>query len=153
MKAKILAVAAATVILGGCGASLPNVTGSLFSGSTQPVAAPVAQNDSVARAMQVGGTAARAQKCGFNFDANKLRMQFLAAEGATAPADVAKTTQIYDSAYRGVAKALSSRGEDYCSQAKSTVLKNALTRHMSGDYTPDGSGAGEGGETSAGLLQ
>ena len=153
MEIKILAVAAATVILSGCGASLPATTGSLFGGTTQPAAAPVAQNDNVARAMQVGGTAARAQKCGFNFDANKLRMQFLAAEGATAPSDVAKTTQIYDSAYRGVAKALSSRSEDYCSQAKATVLKNALARHMAGDYAPDNSGAGEGAQTSAGLLQ
>ena len=153
MKTKILAIAGTAAFLSGCGASLPNVTGSLFGGTTQPAAAPVVQNDNVARAMQVGGTAARAQKCGFNFDASKLRMQFLAAEGASAPADVAKTTQVYDSAYRGVAKALSSRGEDYCSQAKSTVLKNALARHMSGDYTPDGSGAGESAEVSGGLFQ
>ena len=153
MKSKILTVAGAAVFLGGCGASLPNTTGALFGGSTQPAAAKVTQNDNVARAMQVGGTAARAQKCGFNFDANKLRMQFLASEGAAAPADITKTGQVYDAAYRGVAKALSTRSEDYCSQAKTTVVKNALARHMAGDYAPDNSGAGEGGETSAGLFQ
>ncbi len=153
MKANILTVAFAAAFLGGCGASLPNMTGSLFGGTTQPAAAKIPQNDNVARAMQVGGTAARAQKCGFNFDADKLRMQFLAAEGATAPADNTKTGQVYDSAYRGVAKALSTRSEDYCSQAKTTVIKNALARHMTGDYAPDNSGAGDGGETSAGLFQ
>ena len=153
MKAKVLAVALTAALLGGCGASLPNTTGSLFGGNTPQAAPAVAQNDNVARAMQVGGTAARAQKCGFNFDTNKLRMQFLAAEGATAPGDIAKTTQIYDSAYRGVAKALSARSEDYCSQVKSTAIKNALARHMSGDYTADAaSSGGEGAETSAGLF-
>ena len=134
---KHFAALALAFAAGGCGATLPGMsTGSLFGGDA-PKAAPVIQNDASARALQVGGLVARAQKCGFNFDAAKLRTQFLATESAQSPADAAKTAQIYDTAERGVARALAGKGEEYCSQAKSNIIKAALNRHMAGDYTPD----------------
>ena len=97
--------------------------------------------------MQVGSTAARAQKCGFNFDPVKLRMQFIAAETATSPAEAPKVTQIYDTAFRGITRAVASKNEDYCSGPKVTAIKSALNRHMTGDFTPDppASVADEGG--------
>ncbi|MBX9684361.1 MAG: hypothetical protein K2X41_11285 [Hyphomicrobium sp.] len=135
-------IALASTMSAGCGASLPGLsTGSLFGGSAASTAAPAApqiQNDPVSRALQVGATAAKAQKCGFNFDANKLRTQFLANESAALPnaADVAKINQSYDASYRGTAKAIAGEGEDYCSTQKTQVIKTALTRHLAGDYTP-----------------
>lgn len=129
-------------MLAGCGASLPSLTtGSLFGGSAASTAAPAApqiQNDPISRALQVGATAAKAQKCGFNFAATKLRTQFLANESAALPnaADVAKINQSYDASYRGTAKAIAGEGEDYCSTQKTQVIKTALTRHLAGDYTP-----------------
>lgn len=128
-------------LLGGCGASLPSLsTGSLFGGDA-PKAAAVAQNDITSRAIQAGGTVARAQKCGFNIDGAKLREQFIAAETAASPADAAKASQLYDTAYRGVSRALSAKGEEYCSNAKTTVIKAALTRQLAGDFTPDAAAA------------
>jgi hypothetical protein len=128
--------------LSGCGASLPNLTtGSLFGASAagQPAAAaPQVTNDPTSRAVQVGTTAARAQKCGFNFDSVKLRTQFLAAESATLtnPADAAKLNQVYDIAFNGISKAVASKDEDYCTDNKTRTIKEALNRHLAGDYTP-----------------
>lgn len=125
--------------LGGC-SSNPLTTGSLFGGSNAaaPVAAPQVQNDPVSRAMQVGTTAARAQKCGFYFDPVKLRTQFLAAESAQSPdtATLDKVAQVYDTSYRGLSRAVSGQGEGYCSGGKVAQIKDALTRHLAGDYTP-----------------
>lgn len=123
-----------------CGASLPGMTtGSLFGGgSATPAAPPQPANDPTSRALQVGTTAARAAKCGFNFDANKLRTQFLASESAamTNPADAGKLGKIYDTGYNGISKAVASKSEDYCSALKTARIKEALNRHLAGDYTP-----------------
>lgn len=138
----VAGMALAVTSLAGCGASLPGIsTGSLFGASTAATAAPTAPviaNDPTSRAVQVGRTAARAQKCGFNFDQTKLRTQFLASESAslTTAADSDKLAQSFDASYRGVAKAISAQGEDYCTAQKSQAIKTALTRHLAGDYTP-----------------
>lgn len=123
--------------LGGCGASLGSITtGSLFGKKAEAAAAPQPQNDSVARAIQVGTTSARAVKCGFNFDPAKLKTNFLAAETAASPADVAKFSEVYDVSFRGVSKAVASQGDEYCSDTKTIKIKEALNRHLAGDYTP-----------------
>lgn len=123
--------------LAGCGASIPNLTtGALFGGEAAKPAAPQITNDPTSRAMQVGTTSARALKCGFNFDPVKLRTQFLAAETATAPADAEKLGQMYDVGFRGISKAISAQSEDYCSKQKTLKIKEALNRHLAGDYTP-----------------
>lgn len=125
----------ATVSLGGCGASLPSLsTGSLFGGKA--AAKPVIQNDPTSRAMEVGSTSARAIKCGYNFDPAKLKSQFLAAEAAANPDDTAKIAQVYDLTFNGISKALATKGADYCSKAKTDKIKEALNRHLAGDYTP-----------------
>lgn len=123
--------------LAGCGASLPGMsTGALIGGAKTP-AAPA--NDPTSRAVQVGTTAARAQKCGFNFDPVKLRTQFLASEtmASANPADADKLGQVYDVAYRGVSKAVSEEGDSYCSKNKTEKIKTALNRHLIGDYSPE----------------
>lgn len=131
----IAAILSATLGLAGCGASLPNTTGSLFGGA--PAAPPAPANDPTSRALQVGSTAARAEKCGFNFDPVKLRTQFIAAETAANPADAGKISQVYDTAYRGVARGVAEQGEAYCSDQKTVKIKSALARHLAGDYAPD----------------
>ena len=159
--AKIFFVALATASLGGCGASLPKLTtGSLF-GSKTAVAAVDRDNDPVARTMDVAATSARAIKCGYNFDPAKLKTQFLATQTAADPANAEKLTQIYDTAFNGVSKAIAEKGSDYCSAEKTERIKTALNRHLAGDYTPsppekveqDGlfSGWGSGGTSSEGV--
>lgn len=116
--------------LSGCGASLPGLSTSALTKTPQDYNTPTN------RALQVAGTSARAQKCGYNFDPVKLRTQFLAAESATDPANVDQLGRIYDTAYSGVTKAIAGQGENYCSQDKVASIKGALTRHLAGDYTP-----------------
>ncbi len=138
MTLRIVATLSMAGLLAGCSSGGLSSTGSIFGGATKTAAAaPQAQNDPVSRALQVGSTAARAQKCGFNFDAAKLRTQFIAAETAANPADTQKVSQIYDTAYRGISRAVASKNEDYCSGGKVAAIKSALNRHMTGDYTPD----------------
>jgi len=128
----LAAVPAAALAAGlaGCGASIPGFSTSAL---TKP---PEAQNDPTSRALQVGAVSARAIKCGFNFDPAKLRTQYLAAETATAPADADKLARIYDTSFNGVSKAISGQGEAYCTETKTAQIKDALTRHLAGDYAP-----------------
>ncbi len=133
--ARLMLALVAAAALAGCGASSGLTTGSLL-GEQKPAAPAAPVNDPSMRAFQVGTVSARAVKCGFNFDPAKLKASYLAYEsqqpGAT---DRAKIEKIYDVSFNGVAKAVV--GEtDYCTDAKTKVIKADLTRHLAGDYTP-----------------
>lgn len=123
------AATALFLMVGGCGASIPGL-------STSAIKPAAPQNDSTARALQVGATSARALKCGFNFDPVKLRTQFLAAEAVAAPTETEKTGKIYDTAFNGISKAVAGQGEAYCSEQKTADIRDALNRHLTGDYAP-----------------
>ncbi len=138
----LLAVAA----LAGCAnAPLPSLTtGSLFGSKPDATAvaakpaAPVTRNDPTARALYVSRVAAKAQRCGFNFDPDKLKSRFLAAEGAQPGADVAelaKLDKVYAVTLSGTTKAVTA-DDAYCSQARTAHMKADLARHLAGDYSP-----------------
>ena len=147
MKATDLALIVGSLALAGC-SSLPSLsTGSIFGGSSAPSGAtavqtaadvnPVQTSDPTSRAFQVGTVAARAVKCGYNFDAQKLRVAFLASEvgqGAST-ADVGRIEQIYDVSFNGVAKATATDPK-YCTEQRTKEIKADLTRHLAGDFTP-----------------
>lgn len=139
---KRFAAFALCLSLTGCGASIPGLsTGSLFGGSTTKTVDAAPQpppSDPTSRAIQVGTTSARALKCGFNFDPVKLRTQFLASESAalTNADEAAKLSKVYDVGFNGISKAVAGKDEGYCSQVKTTKIKEALNRHLAGDYTP-----------------
>ncbi len=149
MKTALASLSAATaaLLLGACsgGPALPSLsTGSVSSTTPQPGAtataqatAPAVKNDPTQRAFQVGSTSARAVKCGFYFDPGRLKQQFLAAEATmgTPVADMAKVEKIYDISFNGISRGIAPK-EDYCTQAKSKEIKEDLTRHLAGDYTP-----------------
>lgn len=133
------------LLLAGCAeASLPSLTtGSLFGSKpdTQAAAAaqkPVLRNDPLARTLQVSRVAARAQRCGFHFDAAKLKNSFLASEGAQPGADAAtlgKLDQSYTVTFNATLKVILAE-DAYCSEARLAHIKGDLTRHLSGDYAP-----------------
>lgn len=133
----ILGALVLAVALPGCGASLPGLSTSAVTKTPQEYNTP--SN----RAFQVGGTSARAIKCGYNFDPVKLRTQFLAAESAIDPASVDQLSRIYDTAFNGVTKAIAGQGENYCSTSKVAGIKSSLTRHLAGDFTPPPPAAAE----------
>ncbi len=149
MKTALASLTAATaaLLLGACsgGPALPSLSTGSVSGTTpQPGAtattqaeAPGVKNDPTQRAFQVGSTSARAVKCGFYFDPVRLKQQFLAAEATmgTPVADMAKVEKIYDVSFNGISRGIAP-SQDYCTQAKSKEIKEDLTRHLAGDYTP-----------------
>lgn len=131
--------------LAGCSNSpLPSLsTGSLFGSKPDAQAAaatakPAVRNDPMMRTLQVSRTAAKAQRCGFNFDAAKLKGGLMASEGSQAGADVAelaKLDKVYNGSFNGTMKAVGA-DEGYCSQARTKHIKEELARHLAGDFAP-----------------
>mgnify|MGYP000844156534 CR=1 FL=1 len=133
-----LPVVLAALAVAGC-SSAGLTTGGIFGGKaeTAAVTPPNPNGDPATRALQVGSTAARAVKCGYNFDPMKLKASYLAYETGMG-ADVAgvqKITQIYDVAYNGVTKAAAG-DQKYCTPDRTAEIKTALTRHLAGDFAP-----------------
>jgi len=94
--------------------------------------------DAMARPVQVAWTAARAQRCGFNFDPQKLKANYLAYESRQGRAreELGKVEQAYDSTFRTVSGKVSADA-GYCSDRKSAEIKVDLNRHLAGDYAPN----------------
>ena len=144
MAAKsIIGTAAAALLMAGCASDpLPSLTtGSLFGAKPDAAAAAKAaeiKNDPLTRTLQVARIAARAQRCGFNFDPQRLKANLMASEGAQPGADTAelgKLDQVYTSAFNGTLRAVT-KDEDYCSDSRNAHIKSELARHLAGDFTP-----------------
>ncbi|MFY0615655.1 MAG: hypothetical protein JXQ99_29270 [Hyphomicrobiaceae bacterium] len=118
----------------GCGAGSLLKTGSV---ATKPVAATPKPATSIDRALHVASTSARAQKCGFYFDAPALRTSFLTAEAArgTAVEVLSKTSQSYDYTALKVASAIK-QSETYCTKARTASIKTSLQGALAGNYDP-----------------
>ena len=136
-----LTIAVACAALAGCASNpLPSLTtGSLFGSKPDAKAAAIApRNDPTARALYVSRVAAKAQRCGFNLDAAKLKANFMAAEGTQGGVDVAelaKLDALYNGSFKGTMRAATA-DEAYCTEARTAHVKADLARHLAGDYTP-----------------
>lgn len=122
--------------VGACSLGSGLSTGSVLGGAQANAGAaavppPLTAND---RAVQVAATSARAERCGFNFNPDKLRDTFLAAEVAIpgAPADLPKQ---YDVTRKSVIAAIV-QDEGYCTEGRTKVIKGDLVRHLAGDFSP-----------------
>ena len=133
MKLATLLACSAALALGACSGASGVTTSSVSGTGATQAAAPVV--DATSRAMQVGTTSARAVKCGYNFDPAKLKANFLAAESKINPADAGKADQIYMVAFNGVGKGVATKA-DFCTPQKTAEIKEALTRHLAGDFNP-----------------
>ena len=85
---------------------------------------------------QVASTSAKAARCGFYFDAAKLKSGALAAEAAKNPAPEAaqKADQLYEYTRTSVGKLLDEAGS--CSQGELTQVREDLPRYLAGDFSP-----------------
>ena len=134
----ILAVTSLAAALGGCGSGNSLTTGSLFgsgSGPDQPVAPkPITPSE---RALYVGANVARAQRCGFFFNAEEVKANYLASEqeAGTAPDVVAKVTKEFDFTRQSVLAA-AAKDDTYCTEGRNREVKAALTRQLAGDFSP-----------------
>ena len=128
-----LAGLATLVALAGCSsASSGLTTGSLFSDKP---AAKAAADPVMERAVQVGTISAKASKCGYNFDSQKLKANYMAFETAQAGADAAKIEKTFDTSRAVIASKLSDPAE-FCTEDQTAKIKGDLTRHLAGDFNP-----------------
>jgi hypothetical protein len=107
-------------------------TGSLFGGAQ----AKVPTDDRTDRAILAGATSARAARCGYNFDPNRLRHAYLAYETAQGakPEEVAKAEKTFDYTRTSLAAKIA-KEEDFCSDSKTKDIKTALTKQLAGDFS------------------
>jgi hypothetical protein len=125
--------------LSACSSSSGMVPTTLFGGSTPPAptTASIPVADPTTRAFGVAAVAARAKKCGYNFNPQTLRSNYLASEtshGGATPADMPRIEKIYDTAFNGVTKAIADQS-DYCTADRTKEIKATLNRHLTGDFT------------------
>jgi hypothetical protein len=137
-------------VLSGCSSGGGVSTASILGNAPTPPAAGAAPGTTAVaiaptgptstpteRAFQVGTVSARAAKCGYNFDAAKLKNAYLAHEaslGSTGE-NIAQVEKIYNVAYSGVTKA-SAEDPNYCSERKTETIKADLGRLLAGDFEP-----------------
>ncbi len=140
-----LILAASALLLAGCSGSGGLTTAALTGGGEQPVQTAVSgsaptvppPSDPTSRAVQVGATSARAVRCGFYFDPEKLKANFIAAEMAqgAGPEQLQKVEREYEFIRLSVAKKISEEA-GYCDKARTNEIKEDLNRHLAGDYSP-----------------
>jgi hypothetical protein len=121
--------------LAGCGGS---GSGLLTGATAAPADAPGAlkPEDPMLRPFAVAWTAARAQRCGFNFDPAKLRASYLTYEARQSPPDqLTKAEKQYDVTFKAI-RAHVGADPDYCTDSKSAAIKKDLGRHLAGDFKP-----------------
>jgi hypothetical protein len=134
----------AGLALGGCGSNGASgvSTASILDGKAGATAsgdvAGVKADDPTAKSVQVAWTAARAQKCGFNFDAAKLKTNYLGAEARAGaqPVQLTAFEKTYDTTFANVSSNIKA-DDAYCSERKTVAIKADLQRHLAGNYEPN----------------
>lgn len=137
-KRATYAAFAATLLLTGLSAcsTIERVRGK-EGAATESEARNVAPQDPLARPIQVAWTSARAVKCGFVFNPDQLRANFLASEAQAGnpPEQMQKIEQAYDYTLDSVTKTI--RDDlGYCNKDRTAAIRKDLNRYLAGDYTP-----------------
>jgi hypothetical protein len=127
---------AGAALAAGCGSSAGGlITGSTSVGGDSP--GSLTNEDPLARPIGVAWTSARAHRCGFYFDPNKLRANYLAFEAKEAGAEqLAKVEKTYDSTFKTIRERVG-EDPDYCTDKKGADIKANLQRHLAGDFAPN----------------
>ena len=131
-----IAVAAALLALSAC-STIDQVRGNKEGASSEKEARNVASSDPLARPIQVGWTSARAAHCGFIFDPDQLRSNYLASEaqaGAT-PEQMQKLVRAYDYTRESTLATIKDN-LGYCNKERTAAIRSDLNRYLAGDYAP-----------------
>jgi hypothetical protein len=123
-----------TALHAGCGSGASGLT----AASVAADAPGIANEDPMARPIQVAWTSARAQRCGFNFDTGKMRSNYLGYESRQGAAgeQLIKIQNSYDTTFKTISGKVSA-DPDYCTDKRSNLIKADLQRHLAGDYKPN----------------
>jgi hypothetical protein len=124
--------------LAGCSSLSSLTTGSVGGSEAKPPApqGPIVVTDPLRRAIKVAETSARAERCGYHFDPDRMRTAYLATEvqqNALDATSAGKLTSTYDLARR-VTLQETNADPNFCSSARTAQIKTALSRHLTGDF-------------------
>ena len=129
-----LAVAAALLALSAC-STIDQVRGNKEGASSEKEARNVASSDPLARPIQVGWTSARAAHCGFIFDPDQLRSNYLASEAGATPEQMQKIVRAYDYTRESTLATIKDN-LGYCNKERTAAIRSDLNRYLAGDYAP-----------------
>jgi hypothetical protein len=134
--ARLLAGVFLLAALTACG-TMDRMRGTQGGAKTELEARSVAPQDPLARPIQVAWTSARASHCGFVFNPDQLRSNFMAAEarGGASPEQMQKIEHAYDYTLQSVAATIKDN-LNYCNKDRTAAIRRDLNRYLSGDYTP-----------------
>ena len=96
----------------------------------------MAPEDPLALPVQVGWTSARASYCGFVFNPDQLRADFLASEQrlGTPPDQMQKVERAYDYTRQAVLDKI--KGDpNYCNKERTAAIRADLNRYLVGDFS------------------
>ncbi len=131
-----MALGAAAAGIAGCGSGGGLSTGSLIGGPAPAAATPkpVTASD---RAVYVAANVARAQRCGFYFDPEQIKTNYIASEqqAGTAPDAMPRLIKEYDVTRQAVLAA-TANDAGYCTEGRTREVKATLTRQLAGDFNP-----------------
>jgi hypothetical protein len=133
----LVCVVATGLMLAGCGNSQGVTTASILGGSAEAAGTEQKPAKPEDRAVQVAAVSARAAKCGYNFDARRLKANYLASEQSTGVQGLQLTQidQLYDKTNTAVRLTIQSDA-DFCTESKTREIKADLTRYLAGDFSP-----------------
>jgi hypothetical protein len=130
------AVIAALTALSACG-TVEHLKGPDIGASNDKQAANMAPSDPLARPTQVAWTSARASYCGFIFNPQQLRSDYLnwEAQAGHTPNEMKKIVKAYDYTLDSVMATIKDKA-NYCNKDRTDAIRVDLKRYLSGDYTP-----------------
>ena len=128
--------AALIAALAACG-TVSKLQGSEDGASTEIEARNMRPEDPLARPTQVGWTSARATRCGFIFNPEQLRANYLAAESryGHTPTQMQKIEKAYDYTRESVLETINDDSR-YCNKERLDAIRADLNRYLSGNYSP-----------------
>ena len=134
--ARLLAAASLLAALSACG-TVDRFRGTQAGARTELEARSVAPQDPLARPIQVAWTSARASHCGFVFNPDQLRSNFMAAEAraGASPEQMQKIERAYDYTLQSVTATIKDN-LNYCNKDRTAAIRRDLNRYLAGDYTP-----------------
>jgi hypothetical protein len=136
---RLLAAAVSVTLLAALAAcsTVSKIQGPKDGASTETEARNMRPDDPLARPTQVGWTSARATRCGFVFNPQQLRANYLSAESAYghSPQQMQKIQKAYDYTRESVLITIND-DPTYCNKERLDAIRADLNRYLAGDYSP-----------------
>jgi hypothetical protein len=135
----VVALAGLVAMISGCstvGSTVNRLRGPKEGATSEAEARNIPPEDPLARPIQIGWTSARASHCGFVFNPDQLRADFLASEqrAGMPPEQMQKIEKAYDYTRQSVLGSIKDN-PSYCNKERTAAIRRDLNRYLAGDYS------------------